>query len=217
MEIKILDKKDLPAFVSELASGFQVFAPVRKKEGVMFAAVSSSDEICFDAANTRKSVKEHFFPQREQLFAYKEEDIREPSFPDTPMVVLGVRPCDARSLAILDNVFNSKDYPDPYYLNKRGNTVVIAMGCAAPESTCFCTSIGGDPFATDGADMLMIDAGDAYVLQPVTEKGNSFLAARKALKTPADSHAQEQKKIYGCRARSLETAGAACGSKKEAG
>jgi len=195
METKILDKKDIPAFVSELTSGFQVFAPVRKKEGVMFAAVTSSDDICFDAANTKKSVKEHFLPQREQLFAYKEEEIREPSFPDMPMVVLGVRPCDARSLAILDNVFNSQDYPDPYYLNKRSNTLVIAMGCAAPESTCFCTSIGGDPFATEGADVLMVDTGAAYVLQPVTEKGNGFLAARKALKNPDAAHGQAQKKI----------------------
>ena len=194
MEIKILDKKELPAFVNEMASCFQVLAPVRKKEGVMFAAVASSDEICFDAANTRKSVKEHFFPQREQLFAYKAEDIREPSFPDAQRVVFGVRPCDARSLAILDNIFSGKDCPDPYYLNKRGNTVVIAMGCTAPESTCFCTSIGGDPFATDGADVLMVDTGDSYVLQPVTEMGDSFLADRKELKKAADGHGQAQKK-----------------------
>ena len=194
MEIKILDKKELPAFVKELASCFQVLAPVRKKEGVVFAAVAASDEICFDAANTRKSVKEHFFPQREQLFAYKDEDIREPSLPDAQRVILGVRPCDARSLAILDNVFSGSDCKDPYYLNKRGNTVVIAMGCATPESTCFCSSIGGDPFATDGADVLMVDTGDSYVLQPVTEKGDGFLANRKELKKAADGHGQAQKK-----------------------
>ena len=61
METKILSKKEMPAFVNELASCFQVFAPVRKKEGIVFGAVASCDEICFDAANTRKSVKEHFF------------------------------------------------------------------------------------------------------------------------------------------------------------
>ncbi len=204
MDIQILDKKKLPEFVSELASCFQVLAPVRKKEGVVFAAVTSYEEICFEAANTKKSVKELFFPQREQLFSYRADEIREPSFPDAQRVVLGVRPCDARSLAILDKVFSSSDCQDPYYQSKRQNSVVVALGCTAPESTCFCTSIGGDPSAAEGADVLMVDAGDAYVLEPVTDRGAAFLAGRKGLAQADAACVEKQKKAMAAAREALK-------------
>ena len=194
MELKILDKKELLNFVNAVAAEARVLAPVRQEDGVCFAPVTSAAQVCFDALNTRKSVKEQFFPQREQLFIYKGDEIREPSFDGAQSVIFGVRPCDARSMALLDNVFQSPEYQDPYYLSKRGNTVVVAMGCTKPETTCFCTSTGGDPCGTDGVDVLMIDTGDAYLMQPLTDRGDKLLSGKSQLKKAEKSHAEAKEK-----------------------
>lgn len=192
MEDKIITKDKLKNLMSALSGQYLVIAPVSRGDHSLFQVLRDGAEPCFDFLNTKKSAKEQFFPQRERLFTFKGTEIREPSFPDAQKIIIGVRPCDARSLAILDHVFNGKDYQDPYYLNCRNNTVVIAHGCTNPESTCFCTSTGGDPFSTDGADVLMVDTGDTYLLQAVTEKGEKFLAGTKELK-PADTIRQQEK------------------------
>ncbi len=195
MEEKILSKNDVRQFLSRLAGSCRVFAPVKKGDCLSFEEITAADDVCLDGLNTKTSVKGWFFPQREQLFSFNGADISEPSFPDTQRVVFAARPCDVRSLAILDHVFNGKDYQDPYYLNCRNNTVVIALGCNKPESTCFCTSTGGDPFSGEGADVLMVDVGDSYLLQAVTAKGEKFLAGTQELKPAEKPRQQEKEKI----------------------
>ena len=179
MEEKTISKDGLISFLAALTKNYQVFAPVKKDDGLVFEEIQSEDEICLDYSNTKKGVKEIFFPQKERLFSFSllkgEEEITEPAFPDTKTVIFGVRPCDAKGLSLFDSVFGDKDYEDPYYLSKRANTIVIALGCSQPESTCFCIDLKGDPFATDGSDLLLIDLGDSYLVQAVTEKGEKLL------------------------------------------
>ncbi|MDY6971262.1 MAG: 4Fe-4S dicluster domain-containing protein [Thermodesulfobacteriota bacterium] len=179
MEEKTVSKEDFFEFLAALTKDYQVFAPVKRDDCLVFAQVQPEDEICLDYHNTKRGVKEAFFPQREQLFSFNlgngDEDITEPSFPDTKRVMFGVRPCDAKGLFLFDRVFGDKGYEDPYYLSKRANTIVIALGCSQPESTCFCIDNKGGPFATDGSDLLLVDLGDSYSVQVITEKGEELL------------------------------------------
>ena len=80
---------------------------------------------------------------------------------------------------MLDRVFDSDQVKDPFYVERRSNTVVIALGCNRPLSTCFCTALGGDPFGEEGMDVLMGDAGDSFLAKSVTQKGKDFLAKHK--------------------------------------
>ena len=88
-------------------------------------------------------------------------------------VLLGVRPCDARALTIVDKLF-SWDIDDPYYLKKREATTIIGLACQEPGINCFCTSVGGGPASTEGLDLLLTDLGEGYLLQPLTEKGEKL-------------------------------------------
>ena len=55
-------------------------------------------------------------------------------------ILFGVRPCDARSFTLLDMLFDQEKYQDPYYINKRNQTTVVAVACVHPPYlTCFCT------------------------------------------------------------------------------
>ncbi len=175
MEHRIITKNSLAELLSDLTKTSSVLAPVRQEDSLVFQEIHGIDEISFSDNNTKKSVKELFFPQREELFAYKDNVVTEPDLPDKGRVLFGVRPCDAKSLSLLDCVFDDNDYQDPYFLNKRENTLVVAVGCNRPGDTCFCTAIGGGPFSTEGIDLLLIDIGDAYLAQPTTPKGEEFI------------------------------------------
>jgi len=190
----IVSKKDIPNFLDKLISEYQVFAPVKKDTFTVFKQICSGDTAVLVSGNTKLPVKELFFPQSEKLFSYNvtvEGAKLEVPIDDQKKVIFGVRPCDAKSLTLLDKVFNNDKYQDPYYLTRRNNTVLVGIGCNNPASTCFCTSVNGGPFDTKGLDLLLVDTGDAYVVEVVSEKGKElaekagFTAASDADKAAA--------------------------------
>lgn len=195
MEEKTIRKDNLMSLLADLALSCQVFAPVRKGDSVVLEEILSVGDIHLSKGNTKKSIKETFFPQRETLFAYRGQETREPSFPDREKVILGVRPCDARSLSLLDPVFDGDDFKDPYYCSKRGNATVIAIGCNHPMGTCFCTATGGDPFSLEGSDVLLIDMGEAYFVRPVTQRGEAFLEGKAGFEKTEQNQKQRRDEI----------------------
>ncbi len=175
----IVSKKDIPNFLDKLIGAYdEVIAPVKKDDFTVFETISSGADAVLDAGNTKLPAKEVFFPQSEELFRYnvtKEGAKLEAPIDDKKKVLFGIRPCDARSVKLLDNDFNNDKYQDPYYLARRENTVIVGIGCNQPASTCFCTSVNSGPFDTSGLDVLLIDTGDAYVVETITEKGKLFV------------------------------------------
>lgn len=174
----IVSKNDIPSFLDKLISEYQVFAPVQEGSYTLFKQICSGADAALTAGNTKLPVKEIIFPQSEKLFNYNvtaEGAKLESTIDDQKKVVFGVRPCDAKSLTLLDNVFNNDKYQDPYYLTRRANTILVGIGCNSPASTCFCTSVKGGPFDTKGLDLLLVDTGDAYVVEVVTEKGKALV------------------------------------------
>jgi ferredoxin len=191
MEELEIAKAEVVSLLNNLVREYKVFAPVEQNGLITFQEIHSGGEAFLNYINSKKPPKEIFFPQSERLFSYdlnKREGwgIEEPTLEEKPRIIFGIRPCDARSLVLLDNVFGGKPYKDPYYTDKRKNTTIIAIGCNQPCSICFCTSLGGGPFSQDGSDLLLVDIGQKYIIQVVTEKGeklakehNEFLKAEE--------------------------------------
>jgi len=172
-------KTDLVSLLNTLIKEYKVFAPVEQNGFITFQEIHSGSEAFLDYINSKKPPKEIFFPQSERLFSYdlsKKEGwgIEEPASEEKQKIIFGIRPCDARSLVLLDNVFDGQLYKDPYYTDKRKNTTIIALGCNQPGSTCFCTSLGGGPFSQEGSDLLLVDIGQKYIIKAVTEKGEKL-------------------------------------------
>lgn len=65
--------------------------------------------------------------------------------PTRPLALLGVRACDVRAIEILDRVLAVRSSANPDWLARRRGLVVVAVTCAVPASTCWCTSTGGGP------------------------------------------------------------------------
>lgn len=158
---------------------YDLFAPVQLEKGVsVYKKIDRPDEVDLSASNPQKPAKEVFFPQSETMFRYekagKQHQVTSTEEVERKRVILGARPCDIQAVLLIDQVFSGKEYTDVYYVNKRKATTIIGMGCDHPLSTCFCSSMKGGPFSREGSDLFLIDLGEAYLVELLTEKGTAF-------------------------------------------
>jgi ferredoxin len=182
MKAKILKKRDIAGFLDKLLKEYEVFAPVKREDLVVFGRIRSGKEAFLDYINSKMPPKELLFPQSEALFTYVSPDdpskIEAPPSVGKPRLLFGTRPCDARNFILLDRVFNGGEYKDTYYRDRRTSLVVVGIGCIYPCPTCFCTSVGGGLFSKEGSDILLIDIGDGFVAQAVSDRGAKFLKGK---------------------------------------
>lgn len=173
--MRAIKKSHLAEWLDRVAQRYDLFGPVL--DGVIqFKRVESSDQLVFDYANSVVPPKNLFLPQTECLFSFQREGgsiALEPSGGlERERVLFGIRPCDARSLVLLDRVFNG----DLYYQEKRRGTTLVGVACPSPpQRTCFCTSLGIDPLSPEDVDILLTDLGDRYLVEVTTEKGEELV------------------------------------------
>ena len=96
--------------------------------------------------------------------------------PDKKRIIIGVRPCEARGLELLDKVFDS-EYKDRFYINNRDRTIIIGMACEEPDTACFCTSMNGGPSSSLGMDALLFESGDEFLVEIGTDKAGDIFSS----------------------------------------
>ena len=199
MKRKIIEKSKISLLINDLTAEHDVFAPVKQRAFVSFEKVSSGNEACLEFQNTKKPPKEIFFPQTEILFTYKINkngvEIDESPTAGRKIVLLGVRPCDARSFVLVDRFFSSGEIKDPYYLQRRKDAVIVGLACNRPLGTCFCTSVGGSPFGKEGVDVLLSDQEDKYLIEALTERGEKLIEKLPWLKDAQKQDVERVKKL----------------------
>jgi sulfhydrogenase subunit beta (sulfur reductase) len=185
----ILKKADINKFITEvIKNGFRVYGPVKQEDDVSFSEFKGADDISFDYFNFTLPPKRHFFPFSEPICTYKDKTVSQTPLPEEKAMIFGIRPCDARSFSFLDSVFIDEKAVDPYYRNRRDNTIVVSLACNEPLPTCFCTSVGGSPAGKEGTDILAFDTGDSLFFKSCSEKGKSFLESyTKLLSKPGQA------------------------------
>ena len=203
MEKRVIRKEALAGIVGELAGKMRVCAPMKAEDEVLFRVLEAGEKPLLEFANAKNAPKNFLFPRTETLlkftrtgkgmvFAGDQKDEGE-------TLLFGVRPCDARSFTLLDMLFDQEKYRDPYYLDKRGKTTVVALGCVRPPyTTCFCTSVGGAPLSSEGVDILLTDLGETYLAEFLTPKGEALREAFGG--TPAGEAEEKQKETIATKA-----------------
>lgn len=175
--IYILEKKELDQTLTSWSENFDVFAPLKVEKYSQFVPIKSSSELTFkNPHNTRFPPKALFLPQTEVLQRYcpNLNQLQEVVQTPKPLIIFGIRPCDAQAVTLLDTVFNTQENVDPYWKVKRDASIVIGMGCTNPCQTCFCTTVGYGPFNHDGLDALITEIDEKYFIEVLTEKGKSL-------------------------------------------
>ena len=178
MTEKRIPYTDLDRLLDRLRERGTVYAPAKDDAGdVALTEASRAKSIVLGYRNFRLSPKAFFLPQNQTLLCFKDGKAEEPSPPDRETFLFGVRPCDARALLALDEVFLDGEQRDPYYAHLRAKTLVVALACTRPMSSCFCTSVGGGPGDGAGADVLAVGLETDLLLRAQTPRGEELLSS----------------------------------------
>ncbi len=209
---KKISKKEVASLLQKWSQQFTVLAPSKASGVAAMAEWDGKDASFLDwYRNTVVPPKASFLPPMEEMFRFgKGEEgyqIDPPSKNGHKQLLFGVRPCDARAMAILDLTFEDA-YKDPYYLEKRKNTVLVGLGCTNPCESCFCTSMGATPTDSTNVDLMLIDIGDAFLIEEVTDKGKELTKGLKEATKADETEAEKSKKAaYDKVTRKLDTEG----------
>jgi ferredoxin len=190
--MKKIAKQDIYKVLEEWRKDFTVFAPSRQGGAVQMAVWDGRDKDFLERyRNTVIPPKAGIFLNMEKLFGFRKDaegyKLEVPVPEDEKRLIFGLRPCDAKALAIIDLAFKDA-YEDNYYLNRRKNTVLVGLGCTSPYDSCFCTSLGfGGPADASNCDLMLTDTGADYVIEGITDRGKELLAKTGGLAEASQS------------------------------
>ncbi len=195
-----IKKENLPALYAAIAAQNDLFLPVKTAGQTNFGLWTENAEADIDTLKTVKSAKDIFFPQSETLYKVRREEgklqVQQESLAERPFVVLGIRGCDVKGIAVLDKVFLSEPV-DTFYAARRANGILVSLACSRPETSCFCKVFGVD-CAEPVGDVVTWLVGDTLYWQPKTEKGEALTASLASLLEKAEEKAvaEEKEKIH---------------------
>jgi len=105
------------------------------------------------------------------------------------LAFVGVRGCELAALRIQERAMRAGPAGDPDHVARRDASLVVAVECAQAMSTCFCTSMGTGPEVGDGADLVLAELDEGYVVTVGSPAGGAIvepLALRPALPSEID-------------------------------
>ncbi|MDD3816252.1 MAG: 4Fe-4S dicluster domain-containing protein [Desulfocapsaceae bacterium] len=194
MKVFKITPAELDTMMLAWSKAHRVYAPALTKQPAAssdcapgWRRVDGSAALTLPTGPTPASVKTFFFPQPETLLTYTLENnhpdkglMREPVKSTEMQVVVGVRPCDARSV-LLNNLPYQED---PFFQANRQRTALVGFTCDQTLSTCFCTQMGGSPVDSEGLDLTLSRTGDGFIVEVGSAKGEALVAGLTL--TPAD-------------------------------
>jgi sulfhydrogenase subunit beta (sulfur reductase) len=197
MESFVLQKDEFKEILDAVMDDYEVIGPMEEDGRIYFRPLDRMDEVMWEFDNPVNNIKDFFFPPRQKLYELKEGTVVtfEKAY-EKKRIILLARPCDARALRILDTLF-LEDYEDQQYKAARDNTIVMGLSCLVPDQRCFCLSLGGSPFGTEGMDVLITAfQRDRLIISPITGKGKDIFKGkgRKAKEEELQSFEKVKKK-----------------------
>jgi len=167
-EFYIIDKKNIPEFIEKLQYDNDIFMLT---EGLLYQKYSQGCDmhnVNLDTVRAMHPVKLFFF--------YNNELVHKDPVQSRKKVILGVKNCDLKALAVLDKIFlTSGDVIDPFYKQSRDNTIIVSSDCNEPGKNCFCTMVGNKPYADAGFDLNFSISHNNYVVEIGSEKGEKLI------------------------------------------
>lgn len=184
MTLVKIDKKQWAQGLATLQKSYRLFGPSKEKDYYNYKALDAGEQPDFGFSNTRLSPKAILFPQSETIIEFSLDEnaadhhIMKPIETDSsPRAILGIRPCDAKAVRLVNLNFDTPEYQDPYWVKALDATTFVGLACDDPKSTCFCTSTGCGPYNEEGLDLLLVEEDAQYLAKVLTDKGRAFAEA----------------------------------------
>ena len=195
MKIYKLHKEKLGEFLQKLSEEFAVYAPVESDGVSAFIELEPGQEPALELTRTQRPPKEVFYPQTEIMLHFDKDEVQSTEYKGKPIAVFGVRPCDAKSFVIIERVFVEPKYDDTYWSARRNGALVFTLACNEPLQSCFCNWMNGGPFDNTGSDVLITDIGDEYLLEPISEDGEKYLAGNDILEKATEANVKAAQNV----------------------
>ncbi len=159
-----------------LEAGYVLFAPVPTERGVVLQKTNDPSEISLEHILTLNTLKDVIYPSLEEVVTYRQDtvEIEPKEIEPSEVLIFGARPCDARSVQILDKVLLG-DIKDKRYEQRRSQVTILTVACSKTDFACFCTSVGSHPHDTAGSDIILLPSQGRYLLRCISERGKEFL------------------------------------------
>jgi ferredoxin len=140
---------------------------------------SSGDDRLFAWANGPQALKPLLFAPSEPLWRVVRQPDGQLDFQaQAPEVVstavIGVRACDLAALRLQDQHFLDGPHADPYYRARREELLLVAVDCSHPADTCFCASTGDGPGCGGGADLVLTELDEGFLVRAGSEPGRAI-------------------------------------------
>ena len=176
--LRIASREELYKTIDTDLSSFEVIGPRDLAgKGIFYQKIAKAADLYLGEGFTVEPVKKFFLSPSEYFFRQglkaQGEFLEELPLPQNKRLIIGVRPCEARGLTLLDKVFDAQ-CKDKFYIERRLNTTIVGLSCSGPDKDCFCTSMGGSPEEGRGMDALIFSAGDKFIIEIITDKGKDI-------------------------------------------
>ncbi|MGD8240838.1 MAG: 4Fe-4S dicluster domain-containing protein [Armatimonadota bacterium] len=164
-----LDKDTLTKLLARIVEQGRVLAPVRRgRSAFVFDQVREPGSVALDYVRTILPPKKAFLVPPETVVGSRAQPVMD----ELPWVLFAVHPCDLAAIARLDWALEGNGRA-PAYFARREAATIVGIDCM-PDEHCFCTSMRTDG-ARDGADLFLTPIEDGYVVEVLTEKGETLL------------------------------------------
>lgn len=175
--------------------GVRVFGPVATDKLAWVDSVEADTSLePLRQPRAAQSPKGFFLPAAESMGRYGKGAAVATGTDTAQMVLVGVRACELRARNYLDKVMLEGDFDDPTYRGRRDCAVIVSCDCVDCAESCFCTLLGGRPFATEGFDINLSPVRDGFVMEVGTEKGQKLLDSAE-LPGPSPAQLAQRDKI----------------------
>jgi len=172
MRILKLKKSDLFPFLEVISKETELWAPLKKGEKYVFERVADFSKIELKTTRTIIPPKKIMVPPTFNMFHVNETGYKEDFSHVTKKILFGVHPCDIHGLLILDKLF-VQEYPDPYYLGARKNTMILGLSCM-PDEYCFCQSTRTN-IIEEGYDLFFTDLETYFLVWIGSSQGDDLV------------------------------------------
>lgn len=186
MKTRVLRKADLAVFVHHLAGQAQLVGPRAKDGSHVFDTINDPSDLTLEYPTSILPPGRQLFPDGEVLLRYRRNEVEATQgvIESSPLILLGVHPCDVHGINVLDEIFS--DAPeDANYLARRAQTRIVAVECqrpCGPFSLCY---EKGTSRVEWGHDALLVDIGDRYFIFMRTRAGEEMLLDLPCLEPPS--------------------------------
>ena len=181
-----ISRKDLCDLFGRLAGKNRVLVPYAKGGRISFGEFDPGKEERIELGGIRQAepLKSFLIGAREKVFNGAKRDER-------PVILAGVKACDLSSLKLQDFVFRNGETADPFYIEKRNNTTIIACDCTCAKETCFCMAMEGGPYPSHEFDLGLALADNYFLVEVGSAKGEAIVSGFRMFFKPATAHVKD--------------------------